>query len=144
MPTSQNLGFAARVPADAEFDHPAGATLVRHLSRALPAAGWSTQEMENWRDCGWSLVCYRALSELEVVVSQIEAGEWMLQVNPRRVPGFISRLFGSKPSATPKDVHELALAVHGTLSKAQLLGRPRWRWDGFPDETNSTPKPEAS
>ncbi len=117
---------------------------MRRLSAELAAAGWSTDEMDNWRDCGWSVGCRRATSELEVVVSQIEDGQWMLQVSPRRVPGLIGGLFGSKPSATATDVHELALAVHRALSTLQYLSSPQWRWDGFPDEKHSTPEPQAA
>jgi hypothetical protein len=144
MPTSQNLRFAATVPEDAEFDHPAGAALMRRLSAELSTAGWSIDEMDNWRDCGWSVVCRRGSSVLEVVVSQIQDGQWMLQVSPQRSPGLIGRLFGSRPSASPADVHELAVAVHHALSTLQYLGSPQWRWDGFPDERHSTPEPRAA
>ena len=144
MPTSQNLRFTATAPVDSEFDHPAGAALMRRLSSELAAAGWSTEEMDNWRDCGWSVICRRASSELEVAVSQIQGDEWMLQVSPRRVPGIISGLFGSKPSATSSEVHALALSVHRALSAAQFLGSARWRWDGFPDENHSTAEPQPA
>jgi len=142
MPTSQNLRFAATVPKDAEFDHPAGAALMRRLSSELAAAGWSTDEMDNWRECGWSVLCRRGSSALEVVVSQIQDGQWMLQVSPQRSPGLIGSLFGGKPSASPGDVHELAVAVHRALSTLQYLGNPQWRWDGFPDEKHSTSEHE--
>lgn len=144
MPISQNLRFTATVPEDAEFDHPAGATLMRRLSAELSVAGWRTDEMDNWRDCGWSVVCLRGSSALEVVVSWVERGYWMLQVRPRRVPGIVSGLFGSKPSASAADVHELALAIHHSLSTLQYLGSPKWRWDGFPDEKQSTSEPRAA
>lgn len=144
MPISQNLRFTATVPKDKEFDHPKGATLMRRLSPVLAAVGWSTEEMDNWRDCGWSVVCRRASSELEVVVSWVPRGYWMLQVSPRRVPKLIGRLLGGKPSASPSDVHELALAVHRALSHLQYLGNPQWRWDGFPDEKHSTSEPQAA
>lgn len=143
MPNSLNLRFTATVPNDAEFDHPAGAALIRQLSAELAAAGMSTDEWDNWRDCGWSVDCRRGSSELEVVVSQIEEGEWMLQVCPRRLPGLIGRLFGSKPSASATEVYDLALAVHRALAAIGYLGRPQWCWDGFPDENNSTPEPRA-
>src|SRR5207302_6463008 len=124
MPISQNLRFTATVPKDREFEHPAGALLMRRLSAELVAAGWSTGDMDNWRDCGWSVVCRRASSEFEVVASWVDRGYWMLQVSPRRVPGLFGRLLGSKPSATPTDVHELALAIHRALSTLQYLGSP--------------------
>jgi hypothetical protein len=144
MPISQNLRFAATVREDTEFDHPPGAALMRRLAAELTLAGWITDEMDNWRDCGWSVVCRRGSSDLEVVVSQIQDGEWMLQVSPHRVPGLISGLFGSRPSATVTDVHELAVAVHRTLITAQYLGSPRWRWDRFPDDAHSTPEPRMA
>lgn len=143
MPISQNLRFDAAVEKDSEFDHPPGAALMRRLASKLSAAGWNTDEMDNWRDCGWSIGCRRGASQLEVVVSQVENGPWVLQVSPQRKPRLIGRLFGSKPSATTTDVHELALAVHEALSTLQYLGSPRWRWDGFPDEKNSTAEPVA-
>ena len=144
MPISQNLRFTASVPKDAEFDHPAGAALMRRLSAELAAAGWRTDEMDNWRDCGWSVVCHRGSSQLEVVVSWVARGYWMLQINPRGVPGVISSLFGSKPTASTADVHELALAIQQVLSTLQYLGSPQWRWDGFPDEKHSTSEPRAA
>jgi len=143
MPIAQNLRFAATVQNDPEFAHPPGAALMRRLASELTAAGWSTEPMDNWRDCGWSVGCRRGPSQLELVVSQIQDGEWMLQVSPDRVPGLISGLFGSRPSATPDQVYELALAIHRALSAAQLLGNPHWRWDGFPNEEHSTSEPHA-
>ena len=116
---------------------------MRSVATEVAAMGWNVDEMDNWRDCGWSIVCRRDPAELEIVVSQIQDGEWMLQVSPMRVPGFIGKLFGSKLSATPSEVHELALAVHRALSIAHVLGNPRWRWDGLPDENNSTPEPRV-
>jgi hypothetical protein len=144
MHTSQNLRFTASIPKDAEFVHPAGASLIRRLSADLAAAGWITNEMENWRDCGWSVVCRRDSSVLEVVVSQIQEGQWMLQVSPQRSPGSIGGLFGRKPSASPRDVHALAVAIHRALSTLQYLGSPQWRWDGFPDERHCTSEPQAA
>jgi hypothetical protein len=144
MPISQNLRFTATVPKGPQFEHPAGALLMRRLSPELAAAAWNPNEMDNWRDCGWSRVCRRASSELEVVVNWVDRSYWMLQVSPRRRPGLVGRLLGSKPSATPTEVHELALAVHGALSTLQYLGSPPWRWDGFPDEKHSTPEPQPA
>jgi hypothetical protein len=144
MPISQNLRFTATVPKDEEFDHPLGAALMRRLSPELVAAGWSTDEMENWRDCGWLVACRRTSTELEVVVTWVQSGYWMMQVSPRHVPGLIGRLLGDKPSASPSDVHELALTVHRALYTLQYLGNPQWRWDGFPDETHSTSEPKSA
>lgn len=143
VPTSQNLLFTATVPNDVEFDYPAGAALMRRLSAELAAAGWTTDEMDNWRDCGWSTVCRRGEGVLEVAVSQVEDREWMLQISPRTVPGLVARLFGGKPSASANEVYRLAQAVQRALSTLQYLGNPRWRWDGFPDEQHSTSEPQS-
>ena len=37
---------------------------MRRLSAQLSTAGWHTDEMENWRDCGWSISCTRGSSQL--------------------------------------------------------------------------------
>jgi len=144
MPISQNLRFTAAVPQDPEFEHPPGAFLMRRLSSELAAAGWGTDNMDNWRDCGWSVVCRLASSELEVVISWVDKGYWMLQVSPRRRPGLIGRLFAAEASASATDVHELALAVHRGLSALHYLGSPRWRWDAFPDELHSRSEPQPA
>ena len=96
MPISQNLMFSATVAKDAEFDHPPGALLVRKLSEQLKASEWNVDEMDNWRDCGWSVSCRANLSELEIVLSQIRDGEWMLQVAPRKVPGILAGCSAAK------------------------------------------------
>jgi len=144
MPICQNLRFTASVPKDTEFERPPGALLMRRLSRELSAAGWSTDEMDNWRDSGWSLTCRRGSADLEALLSWVERGYWMLQISPTRAPGFVGRLLGAAPSATSADVHQLALAVHRSLSTLQYLGSPQWRWDGFPDEKHSTPEPQPA
>jgi len=144
MPISQNLRFTATVPKDSELEHPAGTLLMRRLSAELTTSGWGVGELDNWRDSGWFVVCRRGLSELTVVLSWVDRGYWMLQVRPRRRPALIGRLVGGRPSATPADVHELALAVHYALSTLQYLGSPHWRWDGFPDEKHSKPEPQVA
>ena len=143
MRMSQNLRFSATVLEDAELDHPPGAVLVRQLSAELIGDGWRTSEVDNWRDCGSVVVCYRCTSVLQVIVSQIANGEWMLQVSPHRMPGPIGRFFGMKRSASETDVYEFAVAVHKILMKLQYLGKPQWRWDGFPDAKHSTSEPQA-
>ena len=143
MATSQNLRFAATVPSDAEFDHPPGATLMRRLSAQLSKVGWHTDEMGNWRDCGWSISCTRGSSQLEVILTQVQNGEWLLQIVPHRVPGFFGRLVGKKASAIPAEIYELSVFVHRALSLAGFLASSRWRWNEFPDDEHSTPEPTA-
>src|SRR5262245_14173133 len=105
MGLSQNLLFAATVPADSEFDHPQGASLVRRLAADLTAAGWQAREMENWRDSGWSVTCTRGQSRAQISFAGVGEREWILQVAPERAPGALGRLFGGKPSATSQDVY---------------------------------------
>jgi len=144
MPVSQYLQFSAVVPEDVPTCHPLGAALMRRLSTELSAAGWSITEMENWRDCGWSIDCRRSPSDLQVTLSWVRRGYWVLRVSPRRVPGAIGCLFGFKSSASPEDVHQLAVAVHQGLSALKYLCSPRWQWDGFPDDRHSTPEPQPA
>lgn len=125
MPISQNLLFVASVPKDTEFDHPPGAALVRRLASGLTAAGWSTYEMGNWRDCGWSVACRRGSSELEVVVSQIQDAQWMLQVGPKRSPGLIGSLFGGKPLSTPGDAKTLVASRFAPTRGCPIVCRLR-------------------
>ena len=100
--------------------------------------------MNNWRDCGWSIGCHRGSSQLEIVLSQIQDDQWILQVSPQRVPGIISGLFGRKVSASADTVQELALDVHRSLSSVQYFDAPLWCWDGFPDDTNASHEPQQA
>lgn len=143
MFVSQNLRFTATIPEDEEFAHPAGATLIRLLFTELTANGWGADELENWRDCGWSLACRRNANELEVVVSALsgDGDSWMLQVAPLRAPGLFGRLSGAKRSAEASEVLALAQAVHRVLADSGNLANPQWCRDGFPEDGQSTPEP---
>jgi len=138
--TSLNATFLGPVTPDAEFDHPAGLPIVSALLADLSARSWAPSEAENWRDSGWAISCRRGGSDLELVVASTGTpDEWLLQIAPARVPGLLGRALGKVPSATPARCHELASDVHAALSGR--FSRLRWRWDGFPDEANSTATP---
>jgi hypothetical protein len=143
MSMSQNLRFEAIIRSDDEFGHQPGAGLMQDLLSVLSNDGWSADEMENWRNSGWSTRCRRSSAEMEMVLVQIETGQWLLQISAWSRPGLIGRIFGRKVSAKRGDVHELALAVHRALAALHCLGSPRWRWDGFPDDACSTSEPMA-
>jgi|SRR5579872_5645721 len=143
MPISQNLRFWADSPADDEFSHPDGAGLMRRLYSRIASAGWLVEEMENWRDCGWSTVCQRGNGKLQIAFASIADREWILQIGPEYIPGCLGGLFGWRPSAAPNDIFELALVVHQALASDGLLANPRWQWDGFPDE-RSAPEPKPA
>jgi len=131
MPISQNLAFTGVVADDYEYPNPPGRSVVRLLSAALQNVGWSVSECENWRDCGWSFECSQSDAIQLVTLAQTDEGKWMLQISPLRVPGFMTGLFGAKPSARPNDVLALAQAVHAILSDQESIHDLRWRWDGY-------------
>jgi hypothetical protein len=125
-----------------QIEHPRGASIARLLQSQLESKGWKGGELENWRDCGWSFLCSKGNTQLEVAVSGLQdASEWMLQIAPVLTPGFWGRLLGQTPSATPNDCFAVAKEVHGTLRTNNSFSRFMWRQDGFPDERNSTPEP---
>jgi len=139
---SQNVTFTGAAPSDAEGDDPPGAGVARLLMEAIRGRGWSSDDLENWRDVGWSLVCRRASSELQIALSAFGAGAWMLQVAPLRVPGLVGRALGRQSSATPEDCLALALVVHETLAQGGRFGDFRWQWDG-PPTAESGDRPTA-
>jgi hypothetical protein len=142
LPISQNARFHGNAPPDEEFDHPAGASMARMLLKGLQGAGWSVAGFDNWRDCGWSLDCARGESRLRIAFSQIEDGQWMLQVAPSRVPGWVGRWFGASVSAQPSQTTELANLIHAILEAEGDFHGFLWTWDGFPEKENSHPRPQ--
>jgi hypothetical protein len=50
MPVSQNARFSGQAVADAEFEHPPGASIVRKIRDELAKRGWQVSQIENWRD----------------------------------------------------------------------------------------------
>jgi hypothetical protein len=140
---SQNATFRGDVPEDTEFQHPPGAWLSRCFATEIETAGWRTSEIENWNDCGWSVVCSRHTAKLEVVLAATGSNDWMLQVSAFSSPGILRRLFGAQPSASPSDILALAELVHGILTRTSRFSHIRWLPDGPPDEKHSTPTPSA-
>jgi hypothetical protein len=74
---------------------------MRQLSADLTAAGYQCSEIDNWRDCGWSVVCRRASTEIEVVVAEIPIDAWMLQVRPYYRPGPVGRCSAARGLQRP-------------------------------------------
>lgn len=149
MPSSQNVRFLAQEPGDSDEHLHGGAALLRRVCADLTAAGWSTQELQDWRDCGWCVSCCRAQMKITIIVSEFKKGEWILQVAPLHDRGLIASLFGlGKPSATSQDVFDAASTIHITLTKLEYVSGPQlWVWDGFPDPevaTHSPSPPENS
>jgi hypothetical protein len=144
MPTSLNASFTGAAAADPEFDHPAGASLVRAVQHDVQRQGWVTEEFDNWRDAGWSFMCSRGSARLEVVLSSTGSDNWLMQVAPATVPGLVGRAFGGKPSATPSDVFDSSKAIHRSMAEGTSYRGFRWQWDGPPTETaDGEPSPSA-
>ena len=140
MPISQNVIFSGKAKPDKEFEHPAGASIARNLKSQLEKEGWIAGEIDNWRDYGWSLECSLSDARMQISLSQMEEGKWMMQISPASVPGFIGRIFGSIVSAQPKDTTLLAKSVHKILGLDGFADF-KWIWDGFPDNPKSTSEP---
>jgi len=144
MTRSQNARFMGAAPGDEEFDHPPGAGLARALSAALAEGGWEVEELENWRDSGWSVRCRRGAADVEVVVAATgEPHAWFLQIAPYDAPGALARLFGKKQASADAE-HLLAVSrlAHATLESRGFRDL-RWKWNGYPDAAQSTPVPAA-
>jgi len=138
---SQNATFSGDVPQDYEFEHPPGAWLARYLAKEISAAGWQPSEIDNWRDCGWSVVYSLKAAKLELTVAAMGSDGWALQVSAFDRPGMLRRFFGAKSSATESDIFSLANVAHDVLEKSSCFTDIRWLADGLPDEKNSLPRP---
>lgn len=143
MANSLNVRFTGAAPPDREFDHPAGASIAKLLQNKLTNIGWKTEEFDNWRDCGWFFQCSKDAARIQIAFAQGEKDEWMLQVSPTILPGFIGKIFGKLPSATPENVLLMAKDVNNILRNDKIYSNFKWCWDGFPDDNNSTPEPKG-
>ena len=140
MGFSQNARFALELEDSSAEDHPRGTSLAIDLSRALDSTGWAVSEPDNWRDVGWSFSAYRDGVELEVILSAIEDGEWILQLGPARGAGLVAKVLGRRPSASPHDCFVGATILDEALeSRCTSIA---WRWNGLPSEETSTSEPQ--
>ena len=139
---SQNAIFASPAPPGPRVIEPPGEFIAVKLQSDVSARGWSTGEVDNWRDAGWSFPCRRGTSALEVIVTADDP-RWFLQIVPIYLPGFLGRILGRAPSATPADTYALANDVHAVLS-SDGFSDCLWCWDGPPDENSSSEPTPAS
>ncbi len=123
--------------------HPAGVELARKLRAEIDPHGWEPGEIELGRGSGFSIPFRRGEERIEVAVAAVEerAETWMVQIAPARLPGPIARALGRAPSATPKDVLELARAAHAVLKADARFACVRWRWGAVDDEGSATREP---
>jgi len=133
MSFSQNVRFNGVVPVDASEPHPPGRALATLIEAAVRTAGWHVLMVDDWRDCGWEIICDRGRVALDVVVAAMEPSEWMVQIAPTSLPKFVLKLRGWEPFAERSDVYELATHIDASL--ARQFGTLRWCWDDFPDDS---------
>jgi hypothetical protein len=142
MAISQNARFSGEAVRDSELERPPGASIARLLKDALAKRGWEVSDIDNWRDGGWSISCFRPASKLELVIAKMEVGEeWFLQIAPGYVPGLVGWFLSKPASAAPDAVQALAQHAFSILSENGRFRDFIWCWDGPPDRGNSTPAP---
>lgn len=143
MPISQNLKFTGEAPIDTEFDYPFGASIMRKLESELLLDAWELSSFDNWRDCGWFVLCQKGDAKMEVVLGAVEDFEWLLQISPSYKPGFIGRLLKKSNSASEQDILGLSIAIHKIISSERFYDKLMWCWDDYPEEGSSSLTPQA-
>ena len=144
MPISQNLRFRGDALPDNEFDHPAGGSIARLLRDGLADDGWTASDIDNWRDCGWSISCTRKDSNLQIILAQMASvSQWFLQIGATCRPGFVGRLLGRRAAGGPNDILALAKDVASILSREDRFTDFKWCWDGYPEDDACTSEPMA-
>jgi hypothetical protein len=131
------------VPRAPRGPRPAGVELARKLRAEIDPRGWEPGEIELGRASGFRIPFRRGEQRLELAVEVVDerAEAWAVQIAPARLPGPIARALGRAPSATPRDVLELARAAHAVLQADRRFAGVRWRWDAFQDEASATREP---
>ena len=143
---SLNLIFRTSSFQDEQHEAPAGFAVAQWLQRGVAESGWHAEAPENWRDSGWSIQCSRGARTLELALGAISkphtgTTEWFLQVAPMKQPGFLARALGRRASASPEDCYALAQTLQSALVSDARCAGLKWRWNGPPDEMNSTREP---
>jgi hypothetical protein len=142
---SQHASFKGAPLGDTPLDAPLGQETARQLAAGLGEAGWTTSDVDLWRDTGWSFTCVRGTEQLELGLAATLRDEWVAQIAPSFMPGWFGRVFrGKKPSASAQAMHALALDAHNALT-AMGFSELRWSWDRPPAaEQPSQPAHPAS
>ena len=142
MALSQNARFTGEAAPDPEFEHPPGASIARLMRDALGKRRWEVSDIDNWRDGGWSIICCRPPSKLDLVIAKMAVGEeWFLQIAPTYVTGLVGWLLKKKTSALPDAIQALAEDAFSVLSETGRFRDFMWCWDGPPERGSSTPQP---
>jgi hypothetical protein len=138
---SQNVIFTGRSPPHEDDSWAPGFPIAVALRDGIVIEGWAVSEVDVWRGSGWSFECSSSSQRLDVCLASLGENEWMLQVAPTVVPGWIGRLRGKLPSGTPDTCYLLACVVHRVLASDPRFSGMRWRDGGYPDPRLSTPEP---
>ncbi|MEM9159584.1 MAG: hypothetical protein AAGB46_11085 [Verrucomicrobiota bacterium] len=139
---SLNARFQKEFPVDQEFPHPRGFQLARKLQSHLGADEWVIDEIETWRDSGWSLTSQAKRREIRISFSSTEQYEWILQISPQDSHGLIGSLFGAKQGATDENILQIGVLCDKVLKADFDLKEILWCWDAFPEPKNATREPQ--
>ena len=142
---SQNVTFAGTAPSLDEPDlaEPEGASILVAVRSFLQGLGWEVGNFDVLHGV-WGMVARRANAELQLTVTgplMEGAGDWFLQI-AYDAPGVVSRMFGKNASAAPADCFVLAQQVNECLCRHGFTNL-RWRANGPPTASESTPEPVA-
>jgi len=143
---SQNVAVVGKAPPHDDDEFAPGHGLAEILRARLLGDGWLVSEPDAWRGSGWSLGCKSEGQELEIALVAASDSEWILQIVPIYVPGWVGRLQGKGTSATPTACYTLARSVHSALVSLGGWSQFRWCWDADPwsSPTTAEPTPPAS
>jgi hypothetical protein len=138
---SQNVAFAGLGPAHEDDGWAPGHALALSLREELSARGWAVSEPDAWRGSGWYVECRSKQQELQVSLASAAGSEWMIQIAPLYIPGWLGRFRGKTESASPASCYALAQAVHAALASVGSYSSFRWCWDGDPWSGTTTGEP---
>jgi hypothetical protein len=93
--------------------------------------------LEAWRDSGWQLACQRQSRAIDLVLAATEYDEsgWVLQLAPKRSPGFFAKLLTKSDATVPgtqTDILDVAEGIATFLREAGAY--QRWTWDDIPSD----------
>ncbi len=137
------MRFVGAAPPDPDDPHPPGAGIARAIEVALLTRGGAVEPTDNWQDVGWIVGYGEGQGALDISLAAIGSQQWMLQVAPLHVPGFLARLTGRRAPDHRQAIHQLAREVSSVLA-ALGMHDICWRWDGPPSDSDPSEPPTAS
>jgi hypothetical protein len=128
----RSLNFLVKTAQAFDGKHPRGEAFADQIQARIAATHSITQPIDNWRDCGWEF-CFAANGEeYSVVVSVLEDDSTLLLLCPRRLPNFLTRLFGSLLSATDEGMERRREEVADLLRNDPQIQAVAFEYDGMP------------